>query len=61
MCLFRIFWLQLLSGFAIFYAKERIADPEDEYAPYKAELSEAVAQTLKNGLLILGIKTPERM
>lgn len=52
---------KLASEYNTFYATERIADPEDMYAPYKVALSEAVALTLKNGLWILGIQTPERM
>jgi arginyl-tRNA synthetase len=44
-----------------FYAHEKIADPTDEYAPYKAAIAQAVAITLKNGLWILGIEAPDRM
>lgn len=52
---------ELASMYNSFYAHEKIADASDEYAPYKAALSQAVAQTLKNGLWVLGIKAPERM
>lgn len=55
-------YLTLLAGvFNSFYAVEKIADAEDQYAPYKVALSKAVAQTLKNGLWVLGIKAPEKM
>lgn len=52
---------ELASAFNTFYATEKIADPSDEYAPYKVQLAHAVAQTLRNGLWVLGIETPERM
>ena len=52
---------ELAGAFNTFYAKERIADPQDEYAPYKAALTEAVQITLANGLWTLGIVAPERM
>jgi len=52
---------ELASMYNSFYAAEKIADPSDEFAPYKAALSQAVAQTLKNGLWVLGIKAPEKM
>lgn len=49
---------ELASTFNSFYAHERIADTADEYAPYKAALTSAVAQTLENGLRTLGIEAP---
>jgi len=55
------FLIELAGLYNSFYAAEKIADSEDEFAPYKAALSQAVAQTLKNGLWALGIKAPERM
>jgi arginyl-tRNA synthetase len=55
------FLIELAGLFNSFYAQEKIADASDEFAPYKAALSQAVAQTLKNGLWVLGIKAPERM
>jgi arginyl-tRNA synthetase len=51
----------LAGAFNTFYAQEKIADPTDEYAPYKAALAKAVAQTLENGLWVLGIEAPIRM
>lgn len=55
------FLTQLAGEFNSFYAHEQIADPSDEYAPYKTLLTSAVAITLKNGLWALGIKAPERL
>ena len=55
------FLTELAGAFNSFYAHEKIADPNDEYAPYKAAIAQAVAITLKNGLWVLGIKAPERM
>jgi len=52
---------ELAGAFNTFYANEKIADPDDEYAPYKAVIAKAVGQTLKNGLDILGIKAPQKM
>lgn len=52
---------QLAGMFNTFYVQEKIADSEDEYAPYKAAVAEAVSITLKNGLWVLGIEAPERM
>ena len=42
-------------------AYEKVADVSDEFAPYKAALSDAVRITLRNGLWGLGIKAPEKM
>lgn len=55
------FLTELASAFNSFYAAEKIADVSDEFAPYKVALAGAVATTLKNGLWVLGIKTPEKM
>jgi len=52
---------ELAGAFNTFYAHEQIADPADEYAPYKVTLTKAVAITLKNGLWTLGIEAPERL
>jgi arginyl-tRNA synthetase len=53
--------IELAGAFNTFYAAERIADGTDEFAPYKAAVSDAVRVTLKNGLWVLGIKAPLRM
>lgn len=52
---------QLAGMFNTFYAHEKIADAQDEYAPYKVAIAGAVKQTLQNGLNVLGIKAPVRM
>lgn len=52
---------ELAGEFNSFYAQEKIADPSDEFAPYKAAIAQVVATTLKNGLWVLGIEAPERM
>ncbi len=55
-------YLSELAGvFNTWYANEKIVDAGDEYSPYKVALASAVAQTIKNGLWVLGIKAPERM
>lgn len=56
-----VFLTELASAFNTFYAHEKIADPTDEFAPYKLMLAKAVRTTLKNGLWVLGIKAPEKM
>ncbi len=55
------FLIELAGLYNSFYAQEKIADPIDEFAPYKVTLSQAVAQTIKNGLWILGIEAPDKM
>ncbi|MBY0310150.1 arginine--tRNA ligase [Patescibacteria group bacterium] len=52
---------ELAGSFNSFYSSERIADKDDEYAPYKLALADAVRTTLKNGLWVLGIPAPEKM
>jgi len=52
---------ELASEFNSFYAAEKIADPSDEFAPYKVAVASAVALTLKQGLWALGIEVSERM
>lgn len=48
-------------AFNSWYGKEQIVNREDKYSPYKVAIAKAVAQTLKNGLFVLGIKAPEKM
>lgn len=55
------FLTELASMSNSFYAAEKIADANDVYAPYKVALVQAVAQTLKNGLWLLGITAPKKM
>jgi arginyl-tRNA synthetase len=52
---------ELAGMFNSFYAQEKIADTDDEYAPYKVAIAQAVQQTLKNGLFVLGMKAPKEM
>ncbi len=52
---------ELAGAFNTFYAQEKIADATDSNASYKALVAQSVAQTLKNGLWLLGIEAPERM
>ena len=49
------------SVFNAFYATERIANTDDSHAPYKVAITQSVAQTIKNGLWMLGIEAPEKM
>ena len=53
--------IELAGTFNTFYAEEKIADKADEAAPYKAAVTKAVGQTIKNGLWLLGIKAPAEM
>jgi arginyl-tRNA synthetase len=55
------FLSELAGAYNAFYASERIADPADSYAPYKAEITDAVRITLANGLFALGIEAPDKM
>lgn len=56
-----IYLTELAGAFNTFYASEKIADSSDQYAPYKLTVTHAVGQTLKNGLWMLGIESPEKM
>ena len=53
--------IELAGAFNSFYAVEKIVDASDANSPYKIALTEAFAQTMKNGLHLLGIKVPEEM
>ncbi|HYF28863.1 MAG TPA: arginine--tRNA ligase [Candidatus Paceibacterota bacterium] len=50
---------QLAGEWNSFYAQERIIG--GEYEGYKLRLARAFVRTMKNGLTLLGIPTPERM
>jgi arginyl-tRNA synthetase len=50
----------IASSFNSWYAKEQILDGT-KTAAHKVALTKATAQTLKNGLWLLGIEAPERM
>lgn len=51
---------QLASAFNSWYAQEKVLDGSGEEG-YKLALTKATAQTLKNGLWLLGIKAPQKM
>jgi arginyl-tRNA synthetase len=55
------FLTELASAFNSFYANTIIVNKSDPYAPYRVALVEAFHQTMKNGLYLLGIETPEKM
>lgn len=55
------FLSELAGAYNAFYASERIADPADSHAPYKAAITDAVRITLANGLFALGIEAPDKM
>lgn len=52
---------ELAGAFNSFYAQEKIADAQDDFASYKVLVAGVVQQTIKNGLWVLGIKSPERL
>ena len=47
---------ELASAFNSYYANHKIIE-----SPYRLALTKVFAQTMKNGLWVLGIKVPERM
>jgi arginyl-tRNA synthetase len=53
--------LELSSEFNSFYGSTQIIDINDSYSGYKVKLTQAFAQTMKNGLYLLGISVPEKM
>jgi arginyl-tRNA synthetase len=52
---------KLAQLFNSWYAQGKIVDVNDETSGYKLALTDAVSQTIKNGLWILGIDAPEEM
>jgi arginyl-tRNA synthetase len=52
---------ELAGMFNSWYANSKIVDGADPHSPYKLALTEAFANTMKNGLWLLGIKAPEKM
>ena len=53
--------IDLSAGFNSFYANEKIVDKTNSDSPYKVALTRAFQITIKNGLYLLGIKSPEKM
>jgi len=52
---------QLASAFNTFYGNTKILESGNKYMSYHLELVKAFYQTMKNGLWLLGIETPEKM
>ena len=52
---------ELASAFNTFYGNTMILNKEDINTNYRIAIVEAFHQTMKNGLYLLGIKTPEKM
>ena len=52
---------ELASAFNTFYGNTKILDAENKFAKYHLDLVRSFYQTMKNGLWLLGIKTPEKM
>jgi arginyl-tRNA synthetase len=56
-----VYLTELSASFNAYYAHTKIADPKDPQAPFRVALTRAVAQTLENGLHVLGMRCPGRM
>lgn len=56
-----IYLINLARAFSTFYGEGKIIDKEDKNSPYKILITEAFSIVMKNGLTLLGIKTPEKM
>jgi len=52
---------ELSSAFNTFYGNTKILSEENKYAEYHLKLVKSFYQIMKNGLWLLGIKTPEKM
>jgi arginyl-tRNA synthetase len=52
---------ELASAFNTFYGNTIIINKDDKFTSYRVAMVEAFYQTMKNGLYLLGIKTPEKM
>ncbi|HNW71328.1 MAG TPA: arginine--tRNA ligase [Candidatus Paceibacterota bacterium] len=53
--------VELASAFNTFYGNTKILENDNKYIIYHLELVKSFYQTMKNGLWLLGIKTPEKM
>ncbi len=53
--------IDIARAFNTYYGNTKIIDKEDLTSPYKIALTLAFSLVMKNGLYLLGIKTPERM
>ena len=52
---------ELASAFNAFYGNTKILDNENKYIAHHLNIVKSFYQTMKNGLWLLGIETPERM
>jgi arginyl-tRNA synthetase len=52
---------ELASAFNSFYGNTLVVNKDDQHSGYRAALVEAFKNTMKNGLYLLGIQTPEKM
>ena len=53
--------IELAGAFNNYYANNQIVNVSDQTSSYKVSLTSAFATTMKNGLWILGIRSPEKM
>jgi arginyl-tRNA synthetase len=53
--------LELSQAFNSWYGNTKILDADDSASPYKLALTKAFAQTMANGLNLLGINVPDKM
>ncbi len=53
--------LELSQAFNSWYGNTKILVDGDDSSPYKVEITKAFAQTMTNGLYLLGISVPEKM
>ena len=56
-----IYLINLARAFSSFYGEGKIVDKDDVASSYKIALTEAFSIVIKNGLILLGIKTLEKM
>ncbi|MCW1930007.1 MAG: arginine--tRNA ligase [Candidatus Kerfeldbacteria bacterium] len=53
--------IALARTFSSWYGNTKIVDDKNPHTPYRLALVQATGQVIKNGLWLLGIKTPEKM
>ena len=53
--------IELARAYNAYYGNTKIVDKDDLTSSYKVGLTEAFSIVMKNGLWLLGIKTPEKM
>ena len=56
-----LYLTELAGLFNSYYAQNKIVDKNDDFSPYKVALANAFAIIMRNGMLLLGIKSLERM